>query len=237
MSREPLDRATTEPIRVLLVEDHSAFRQALALTLAFEPDIRVVGQARSMTEARCLIRSGTAIDVAVLDLDLPDGHGADLIHELHAVHPAAHALVLTANTGHRVQAEAVEAGAAGALHKSVEIDEIVSAIRRLATDGWLLSSGELAKLLRDVRAGNGQQRTASLPRLTPRERDVLALLGEGLSDKEIGVRLRVGKDTVHTHMVNLLGKLGAESRLQALVIAVRQGLISIERETRGARDR
>ena len=219
-----------DPVRVVLVDDHSAFRQALALTFGFEPDITVVGQARTAAEARAMIRDVSVLDVAVLDLDLPDGYGLDLIPALLAAHPAAQVLILTASTCPDILANAIEAGAAGMLHKSAEIEEIVASVRQLASGGWLLTPSELADLLREARSGRAlrQARTERLGRLTPREREVLALLGEGLSDKEMSNRLGVGKDTVHTHMVNLLGKLGAESRLQALIIAVRHGLVAIE---------
>lgn len=218
-------------IRVLLVDDHTAFRQALALTLRFEPDITVVGQAGTAAEAKDAIHAGGPIDVAVFDLDLPDGFGLDLIPVLHTRHPAAQALILTASAGRDILAQAVEAGAAGMLHKSVDIEEIVASVRQLASGGWLLAPAELAALLRQARSERAlrQARAEQLGRLTARERDVLALLAEGLSDKEISSRLGVGKDTVHTHMVNLLGKLGAESRLHALIVAVRHGLVSIER--------
>lgn len=224
-------RNGADTIRVLLVDDHSAFRQALAMTFNLEPDIEVVGQARTATEARVAIDAGIPIDLAVFDLDLPDGFGLDLIPALHAAHPAAQTLILTASAGRNILARAVEAGAAGMLHKSADIEQIVASVRQLASGGWLLAPSELAVLLREARSERAlrQARTEQLGRLTPRERDVLALLGEGLSDKEISSRLGVGKDTVHTHMVNLLGKLGAESRLQALIVAVRHGLVSIER--------
>lgn len=215
----------------MLVDDHSAFRQALALIFAQEPDIQIVGQARTASEARAVLSAGIPIDVAVFDLDLPDGFGLDLIPLLHAAHPAAQALILTASAGRNILARAVEAGAAGMLHKSAEIEEIVDSVRALASGGWLLAPSELSVLLREARSERAlrQAQSERLGRLTPRERDVLALLGEGLSDKEISGRLRVGKDTVHTHMVNLLGKLGVQSRLQALIVAVRHGLVSIDR--------
>lgn len=233
MTQHPPHSNNADAIRVLLVDDHSAFRQALGLMFSLEPDICIVGQARTMAEARVLIDAVPGVDVAVLDLDLPDGFGLDLIHVLHTAHPAAQVLVLTASAGRNILARSVEAGAAGMLHKSVEIEEIVSSVRQLASGGWLLSPAELAALLREARTEQAQRmaRTERLGRLTPRERDVLALLGEGLSDKEIGARMHVGKDTVHTHMVNLLGKLGAESRLQALIVAVRHDLVTIDRES------
>ena len=216
--------------RVLLVEDHAAFRQALALTFNLEPDLRVVAQAANVAQGRDAIAANGGIDVAVFDLDLPDGNGADLIRELRDTHPGAQALVLTASAGRRDLARAVEAGAAGLLHKSAPLSEIVAAVRRLAAGEWLLTPAELVGLLREAAEAGARDRAAheAAVRLTPREREVLALLAEGLSDKEIAARLSVGKDTVHTHMVNLLGKLGVASRLQAVLVAVRRGLVSLE---------
>ena len=212
--------------RVLLVEDHASFRQALALAFGLEPDLVVVGQAGTLAEARPQLKG---IDVAVLDLDLPDGAGADLIRELHAVNPAALALIVTASEGRMDLARAVEAGAAGVLHKSVPLTEITAAVRRLCAGELLLSPSELVALMRLAGQQRAEERAArlTLERLTPRERDVLRALAVGLSDKEIAQRLHVSKDTVHTHMVNLLAKLGVESRLQALIFAVRHGVVSL----------
>lgn len=220
-------------IRVLLVEDHSAFRQALALTFGLEPDLEIVGQARGLADVRATISTVSALDVVVLDLDLQDGHGFDLIPDIHAAYPSAHVLVLTASKSHKLRARAIEAGAAGLLHKSADIHEIMFSVRKLASGGWLFSPTEVSRLLREVRiehtsaAGHGGR----VHQLTRREQDVLHLLAEGLSDKEISARLRIGKDTVHTHMVNLMNKLGVESRLQALIVAIRLGLVTIERDT------
>lgn len=229
MNEADKPRGGDEQIRVMLVEDHAAFRQALALTFGLEPDLLVVAQAESVAQARKVIDARLGIDVAVFDLDLPDGHGADLIRALRVASPKAQALVLTASGGRRDLARAVEAGAAGLLHKSTPLEEIVAAVRRLAAGEWLLTPTELVDLLRAAGEEQARDRAARATgaRLTARERDVLALLAEGLSDKEIAARLSIGKDTVHTHMVNLLDKLGVESRLQALIVAVRQGLVSL----------
>ncbi|MDQ3539346.1 MAG: response regulator transcription factor, partial [Chloroflexota bacterium] len=117
----------------------------------------------------------------------------------------------------------------GVLHKSTPISEIINAIRRLHNGETLLSRAEIASLIhlaRQQQAGDHAARQ-TLERLTPRERDVLHLLSEGLSDKNIAARLHVSKDTVHTHMVNLLGKLQVESRLQALIFAIRHGAATL----------
>lgn len=216
-----------EPIRVLLVEDHRSFRQALAFMLGREPDIVVVGEVGSLAAARPRL---VEVDVLVLDLDLPDGEGTSLIQDLHAVRPGGSALVLTASADRIDLAAAVAAGANGLLHKSVPIATIVEAVRHLCAGEPVLTTPELVALTRQGQRLRAENRVAeqALGRLTPREREVLECLAKGLGDKEIAGRLHVSKDTVHTHMVNLLGKLGVESRLQALILAVRVGAVTLE---------
>ncbi len=215
-------------IRVLLVEDHASFRQPLAFMLDREADITVVGQAGSLAEARRLLRE-VDVDVAVVDLHLPDGHGSDLIRDVRAVNPAGMILVLTGSVVQRDYAEAVEAGASGVLHKSAGIEEIIKAVRRAGAGEPLLSSRELVEMLRLADRHRVQDREAreALARLTRREQEVLQALADGLADKEIADRLNVRTETVRTHMVNILGKLGVDSRLQALVFAIRHGLVTV----------
>lgn len=214
-------------IRVLLVDDHASFRQPLAFMMEREPDLTVVGQAGSVAEARQVLGGA---DVAVVDLDLPDGRGFEVIAALRAANPATLALVLTASESAADRAQAVEAGAAGVLHKSTRIAEIIDVVRRLGAGEVLLPPREVIDLLRLA----GQQRErdreaqAVLGRLTRREREVLQALAEGLNDREIGERLHISTETARTHMVNILGKLGLDSRLQALVFAVRHGAVAIE---------
>jgi DNA-binding NarL/FixJ family response regulator len=217
-------------IRILLVDDHALFRQPLAFMLEREPDMTVTGQAGTLAEARQAIQSAGSVDVAIVDLGLPDGDGVELIRDLRALNPHALVLVVTAQADRQRWAEALEAGAAGVLHKSASLDQIVDAIRRLHAGEHLLSPGELLELLRlaGERRARDLEARAALGRLTPRERDVLQALAEGLSDKEIAQRLHISVETVRTHMVNILGKLGVESRLQALVVALRHGFVTIE---------
>lgn len=214
--------------RILLVDDHASFRQPLAFMLKREPDFMVVGQAGSLAEARALLNE--EIDVAVVDLVLPDGNGATLVRDLRAVNPQSQILVLTASVDRRDLARAVEAGASAVMNKSARIDEIISAIRSLNAGEQLMSPRELVDLLRLAVQQREQDRDAELAlgRLTPREREVLQALAEGLNDREIGQQLHVSTETVRTHMVNILGKLGVESRLQALVYAVRHGAVTID---------
>ena len=217
-----------EPIRVLLVEDHAAFRQAMAIVLSREPDLTVVGEAGTLREARALLDNGP-VDVAVVDINLPDGTGIDLIRDVIAPHRLAQVLVLTASASLLDLARAIEVGAAGVLHKTVPLAEIVDAVRRLCAGQPVMHPAEIVALLRLAQEDGNDRQTArtALGRLTPHEREVLILLGEGLGDKEMAERLHVGKETVHTHMVNVLRKLGVETRLQALIFAVTHGLVRL----------
>ncbi len=215
-------------IRILLVDDHASFRQPLAFMLNREPDFTVVAQAGSLAEARALLNE--EIDVAVVDLVLPDGNGATLVRDLRTANSHSQVLVLTASVDRRDLARAVEAGASGVMNKSASIEEIISAIRGLSNGEQLMSPRELVDLLRLAVQQREQDRDAELAlgRLTPREREVLQALAEGLNDREIGQQLHVSTETVRTHMVNILGKLGVESRLQALVYALRHGAVTID---------
>ncbi len=214
-------------IRVLLVEDHAAFLQTLAFRLDREPDMTVVGQAGRIEEARTML---SEVDVAVIDLDLPNGYGVELIRELHRVSRQASVLILTASVSRMDAARAVEAGADGVLHKSVRVAEIIDAVRKLGAGEQIMTQGEIIELLRLSAQRREQDHAVSqaLQRLTSREREVLEGISHGWSDRQIAQELSVSHETIRTHMVNILGKLGVDSRLQALLLAVRHGLITLD---------
>jgi DNA-binding NarL/FixJ family response regulator len=217
------------PTRILLVEDHASFRQTLAFMFGREGEFVVTGQAGSLEEARALLcKEPDGFDVAVVDLALPDGDGYGLIEEL-SVRPGMTTLVLSASLEPARFARAVEAGASGVLHKSAAIGEIVDAVRRLRAGEALLSPVEVIEMLRMVSRKRQEEYEArrAIERLTPRERQVLEALGEGLDSKDIAQKLNITVETERTHMVNILGKLGVHSRLQALVFAARHGLVEI----------
>jgi len=214
--------------RILLVEDHASFRQTLAFVFDQQPEFEVVAQAGTLAEARRAM-SGFEADMGVIDLSLPDGEGTELIEELREANPHFAALVLTASLDRAEHARAVEAGASGVLHKSADVDEILDATRRLGEGETLLSQEELVALLR--LAGQNREEElearASIEQITPREREVLQTLAEGLSNKEIAAKLHMSVDTERTHMMNILNKLGVHSRLQALLFAARHGIVEI----------
>lgn len=212
--------------KILLVEDHASFRQALAFMFEREPEFTVSAQAGSVAEAREAVDGA---DVAVVDLGLPDGDGIELVEEFSSRKPSVSTLVLSASLEPARFAGAVEAGAAGVLHKSASITEIVDAVRRLMAGEALISANDMIQMLRMVSRKRQEEMESqkSIDKLTRREREVLQALGEGLDSKEIAQKLHITVETERTHMVNILNKLGVHSRLQALVFALRNGVIEV----------
>lgn len=222
-----VDTGTT---RILLVEDHASFRQALAFMFDREQEFDVIGQAGSLAEAR--ERMGELagdVDVAVVDLGLPDGDGFELIEAFSSKNSRITTLVLSASLEPARFARAVEAGASGVLHKAAAISEIVEAVRRLRAGEALLSPAETIEMLRMVSRKRQEEYEIrkAIEKLTRREKEVLQALAEGLDSKEIAEKLSITIETERTHMVNILNKLGVHSRLQALVFAARNGIVEI----------
>jgi two-component system nitrate/nitrite response regulator NarL len=192
-----------------------------------ESEFEVVGQVGSVAEAQALDgQSLEDVDVAIVDLALPDGDGLELLEDLSS---RTATLVLSASLETGRFARAVESGASGVLHKAAPIKEIVDAVRRLRAGEALLSPGDVIEMLRLVNRERQEELSVrrAVERLTPREREVLQALAEGLESKEIADRLNVTVETERTHMVNILHKLGVHSRLQALVFAARHGVVQI----------
>ena len=216
-------------IRIMVVDDHAAFLRPLAFMLDRERDLKVTAQAQSVADARRQFAGGLAIDVALLDLELPDGSGLDLIHDLRRANPTAYAAILSGTVDARTRAFAVEAGASAIFHKSAEIEQIVDGVRRLRNGEALISPAEVVALIREAARMRERERAAwtALEQLTPREREVLQAIADGLSDKQIADRLYLSPKTIRNHVAALLDKLGVDSRLQALVLAVRHGIIAI----------
>ena len=208
------------PVRVLIVDDNEVLAASLALVLDDQPGLVTAGVAGTLEQARLLMAT-TAPDVVLLDHRLPDGDGVAAIGELLAMRPAAAVVVLTASAGDQVLIEAIQAGAAGFLSKTRSLAEVTSAVRAAATGEAVISPALLARLLPRLQRGG----RAGRDELTDREREVLALLSEGLSNAAIAERLTVSVHTVRNHIANLSAKLGAHSKLEALSIAMRDGLL------------
>jgi DNA-binding NarL/FixJ family response regulator len=208
------------PVRVLIVDDHEVLASSLALVLDDHPGIVTVGIAGTLAQARQLITT-TSPDVLLLDNRLPDGDGVSAIRELRALRPSMYVVVLTASTAEHILVEALEAGAAGFVSKSRSLAELTSAVLAAAAGEAVISPELLSRLLPRLQRGHRDHNTE----LTQREREVLVLLAEGLSNAAIAENLTVSIYTVRNHVANLSAKLGAHSKLEVLSIAVRQGLL------------
>ncbi|MGY2003349.1 response regulator [Blastococcus sp. SYSU DS1024] len=201
--------ASTPSVRVFLVDDHEVVRRGVAEVLEDDPVITVVGEAGSRADA--LARApAVRPDVAVLDMRLPDGDGATLCRELRARLPALRCLVLTSYADRAARDEAVRAGAAGFLLKQVRGSALVSAVRTVAAGRVLTEGGP------PPRAPSGSDRLATL---TDQERAVLGLIGEGLTNRQIGERMGLAEKTVKNYTSHVLAKLGLERRTQAAILA------------------
>ena len=210
----------TSIIRVLIVDDHEVLASSLAKTLDTEPDLLSVGVAGSLKQAAELIRT-TAPDVLLLDHRLPDGDGVAAIGRLRELRPSMAVIVLTASPSEHLMVAAVEAGVSGFLSKTRSLAEVTSAVRAAAVGEAVISPEMLARLLPRL-GGTGRVGAATL---TEREREILGLIAQGLSNAAIAERLVVSVNTVRNHVANLLAKLGARSKLEALSIAIREGLL------------
>jgi DNA-binding NarL/FixJ family response regulator len=214
-------------IRLMLVDDHPASREPLAELLDREDDLTVVAQAGTLREARSLLMGALALDVALVDLDLPDGHGEELIVDLHRRCPGMRVMVLTGSRDRRDLGRAVISGAAAMLHKSAPTREVIAVIRGLYAGHSYLNSGETDVMVDAAATWQKQSAAelANLARLTAREHEVLALLAQGLENRAIADRLSIGVETVRTHVASLLSKLGVDSRLQAVLLAMRHDVV------------
>ncbi|MFC5137315.1 response regulator [Actinomycetospora rhizophila] len=203
-------------IRVFLVDDHEVVRRGVAGLLSDEPDLEVVGEAGTVAEA--LVRvDAVRPDVAVLDVRLPDGNGVELCRELRSRRPELACLMLTSFTDEQAILDAVLAGAAGYVIKDVRGSDIAAAVRDVGSGRSLLDHRAAAVLMATLRTPpEAPDPTADL---TPQEHAVLELIGEGLTNRQIGERLFLAEKTVKNHITRLLAKLGLERRVQAAVLA------------------
>jgi DNA-binding NarL/FixJ family response regulator len=209
------------PYRVLIVEDHRVVAEGLAALLDEDPDLHVVGWVTTVVEAERLALDRPA-DVVVADYWLPDGTGVEAVAALRAQWPNAAVLFLSVDDTDEVMLSALEAGAAGYLVKSAGGADLISAVRRAAEGEILVPPHRLAALLtlRRERA----ERSRRLDSLTPREREILSLMAEGMDNRQVAERLHVSYATVRSHVRHLLGKLGARSKLEAVVRAADWGV-------------
>ncbi|MFI9152303.1 response regulator [Streptomyces sp. NPDC053367] len=207
------------PIRVFLLDDHEVVRRGVRDLLDDEDDIAVVGEAGTAEQALARVPA-LRPDVAVLDVRLPDGDGVTVCRELRSRMPELPCLMLTSFDDEEALLDSIMAGASGYVLKQIQGSDLVSAVRTVARGQSLLDPSATTRLMARLRGGAQEERQPdALPGLTDREREILALIGEGLTNRQIGLRLYLAEKTVKNHISRLLAKLGVERRVQAAVIA------------------
>jgi DNA-binding NarL/FixJ family response regulator len=208
-------------IRILLADDHSVVRQGLRMFLGLDPELEVVGEATNGAEAVRLAHQ-LKPDVVLMDMLMPVMDGIAATATIRRELPDTEVVALTSVLEDATVVGAVRAGAIGYLLKDTESDELRRAIKAAANGQVQLPPQAAARLMREVRAPESPEA------LTERETEVLRLLAQGQSNKEIARSLYIGEKTVKTHVSNILGKLSVPSRTQAALYAVRIGLVSPE---------
>ena len=203
-------------VKVFLVDDHEVVRRGLADLLASDPELEVIGDAGSVSEAMVRIPA-VKPDVAVLDVRLPDGNGIELCRDLLSELPELRCLMLTSFTSDEAMLEAILAGASGYVVKDIRGMELAQAIKDVGAGKSLLDNRAAAALMAKLRGSAEHQ--DPLSGLTERERTLLGLLGEGLTNRQIAARMFLAEKTVKNYVSRLLAKLGMERRTQAAVFA------------------
>jgi two-component system response regulator DevR len=205
-------------IRLLLVDDHEIVRRGLRELLESNEDLQVVAEAGSLAQAEEIDLD--LIDVAVLDVRLPDGSGVDLCRTLREQRPDLACLMLTSFADNEAMNASVLAGARGYVLKNVRGDDLISAIRRVAQGEMLLSDDQIARARERLRRQISED--MRLESLSAQERKILELLSEGLSNREIAAEMFLAEKTVKNYVSNLLAKLGFQRRTEAALFAQRQ---------------
>jgi two-component system, NarL family, response regulator DevR len=203
-----------EPIRVFLLDDHEVVRRGIADLLDAEDDLEVVGEASTAREALNRIPAARP-HVAVLDARLPDGSGIDVCRDIRSSMPEVRCLILTSYDDNDAVFAAVMAGAAGYLLKEIRGSSLVDAIRQAGDGKSLLDPAVTERLLARLR--DGEPKDKRLASLTDREREILGLIADGLTNRQIGERLFLAEKTVKNYVSGLLSKLGMQRRTQAAV--------------------
>jgi len=213
-------------IRVLIVDDHSIVRQGLRFVLDHEVGVEVVGEAANGSQAISMTRAFEP-DVILLDLIMPEPDGLAVLEVVHAEQPSIGVVVLSSSPEDAHVIDALRRGALSYLSKTAAVDEITDAVRAAARGEGVLSSGAASRLMRIARE-SADAGAGPIDLLSPRERDVLAELSRGRSNREIARSLNIGEETVKTHVSSVLAKLGVADRTQAAIVGLQHKLVPLD---------
>jgi DNA-binding NarL/FixJ family response regulator len=220
-----------EPISTLIVDDHALFRRGLEIVLETEPDIKVIGQAGDGTEA--VEKAGEFVpDVVLMDVRMPRSNGIEACRAIKEVVPSAKIIILTMSDEEVDLFEAIRAGASGYLLKDIPLDDVAEAVRAVHGGQSLISPSMAGKLLTEFatlarRDAEEPPQQVPAPKLTEREMQVLKLVARGMNNRDIAKELYISDNTVKNHVRNILEKLQIHSRMEAVMVAVREKIIEI----------
>jgi DNA-binding NarL/FixJ family response regulator len=229
-SAEPRDSSLrAEPIRTMIVDDHALFRRGLEMVLDEEPDIELVGQASDGAEA--VEKAAESLpDVVLMDIRMPRSNGIEACRAMKEAAPSAKIVILTISDEEEDLFEAIRAGASGYLLKDIPLDEVADTVRAVHGGQSLINPSMAGKLLTEfatLAKRDDEERAEELPapRLTEREMQVLKLVARGMNNRDIAKELFISENTVKNHVRNILEKLQIHSRMEAVMVAVREKLI------------
>ena len=218
-----------EPIRAMIVDDHALFRRGLEMVLEEEPDIELVGQASDGAEA--VEKAAESLpDVVLMDIRMPRSSGIEACRAMKEEAPSAKIVILTISDEEEDLFEAIRAGASGYLLKDIPLDEVADAVRAVHGGQSLINPSMAGKLLTEFatlanRDNEERAQEVPAPRLTEREMQVLKLVARGMNNRDIAKELFISENTVKNHVRNILEKLQIHSRMEAVMVAVREKLI------------
>jgi two-component system NarL family response regulator len=220
-----------EPIRALIVDDHALFRRGLDIILDAEPDIEIVGEASDGAEA--VRKAAEALpDIMLMDIRMPRSSGIEACRAIKDVAPSTKIIILTMSDEEEDLFEAIRAGASGYLLKDIPLDEVAAAVRAVHGGQSLINPSMAGKLLTEFAAlarrdGREPPQQVPAPKLTEREMQVLKLMARGMNNRDIAKELYISDNTVKNHVRNILEKLQIHSRMEAVMVAVREKLIEL----------
>jgi DNA-binding NarL/FixJ family response regulator len=229
MTSFPEGSRTLPPVRVLLVDDHQMFTQALGGLLAGEPGIVPVGAAGTVDEALELLER-TAPDVVLMDLELPGRSGIDGTREVRRLRPEAAVVIVTARDDPELITAAIRAGARGFVLKTRAVTDLVSIIRQASAGGMVLSAADIPQVIGKLQFARAERtHLNTLSHLTAREIEILTELAGGRSTAQTAEALHISVLTVRSHVKSILSKLNVHSKLEAVTYAIRHGVIEVSR--------
>ena len=215
---------TTDPVRVVLVDDHDLLRRGIRTMLETEGDVEVVGEASDGTEALAMVEE-TVPDVVLVDVIMPNKDGIEATREIKDAFPNVAVLVLSGHDEQRFVFDALKAGASGYLLKTAELEEVVATVRSVAKGEVSLDPQFASQVLTEFDTYQTAEVADAFQPLTPREREILQLMSEGLPNKAIASRLSISERTVTTHVANIYSKLHVNNRVSAIQEAMRRRIL------------